>query len=84
MDMKSVLNALHAERQRIDKVISAIEQLTSKSHGTWTGGGRKSNAPGVRRVRRRISAAGRKRLSELLKKRWASGKMGKKKRAKAA
>jgi hypothetical protein len=84
MDMKSVLNALHAERRRIDQAIAVIEKLSSNSFGTWTGGGRKSSAPRVRRVRRRMSAAGRRRLSELLKKRWASGRMGKRKKTKAA
>jgi hypothetical protein len=81
MDTKTILNALRAERKRIDQAIGAIEQLTSNSHGTWTGGRRKSNGRKTRR-RHRISAAGRKRLSELLKKRWASGKMGKRKKAK--
>ena len=83
MDTKTILNALQAERKRIGQAIAAIEKLTSNSLGTWTGSGRKSSAPKAPR-RRRMSVAGRKRLSELLKKRWAAGKMGKRRKAKAA
>jgi hypothetical protein len=80
MDTKTILNALQAERKSIDQAIAAIEGLNSNSRGTSTGG-RPTNGLKVRRVRR-MSAAGRKRLSELLKKRWASGKMGKRKKSK--
>jgi len=76
MDTKQILTQLHAERNRIDRAIAAIEAI--RSHGvTWSA----SAAPHKRR-RSRMSAAGRKRLSELMKKRWASGKM--KGRTKAA
>ena len=73
MDTKQILSQLHAERNRIDRAIAAIEGIHSD--------GGSPAAPGKRR-RSRMSAAGRKRLSELMKKRWASGKM--KGRSKAA
>ncbi len=66
MDIKRILHELHAERNRIDRAIAAIEAITKNSTSTGAGPGRR---------RSRISAAGRKRLSELMKKRWASGKM---------
>ncbi len=66
MDIKRILKELHAERNRIDRAIAAIEAITKDSASTGAVRGRR---------RSRISAAGRKRLSELMKKRWASGKM---------
>jgi hypothetical protein len=76
MDTKQILTQLHAERNRIDRAISAIEAINSD------GVSRSAPASPRKRRRSRMSAAGRKRLSELMKKRWASGKM--KGRAKAA
>ena len=79
MDVKRILAELKTERDRLDKAIAALD-------GIGTGGRRKVRA-GVTRTGRRkrhLTAAGRKRLSELLKKRWASGKMGKRSKAKAA
>lgn len=76
MDTKQILNQLHAERNRIDRAIAAIESIHSDA------GARTASASPRKRRRSRMSAAGRKRLSELMKKRWASGKM--KGRAKAA
>ena len=76
MDTKQILTQLHAERNRIDRAIAAIEGIHSDGVARSA-----SSAPRKRR-RSRMSAAGRKRLSELMKKRWASGKM--KGRSKAA
>ena len=76
MDTKQILTQLHAERNRIDRAIAAIEAIRSN------GVARSASAGIHKRRRSRMSAAGRKRLSELMKKRWASGKM--KGRTKAA
>ncbi len=65
MDTKRILAELQAERSRIDRAIAAIEAINSNS----------ANSGAPRRRRGRLSAAARKRLSELMKKRWASGKM---------
>jgi hypothetical protein len=76
MDINQILTELRAERDRLDKAIAALAGISSTASAARTG----ANA---RRGRGRMSAAGRKRLSQLLKQRWASGKMGRR-RAKAA
>ncbi|MFI5107864.1 MAG: hypothetical protein ACHP78_03350 [Terriglobales bacterium] len=78
MDTNRILAELRAERDRIDQAISAIEAVNS------TGGRRVGRPPGAARKPRRrggMSAAARRKLSRLLKQRWAQGKM---KRAKAS
>jgi hypothetical protein len=77
MDIHKMISELRTERERIDRVISAIESLGR----TDRGGSIKSRAP-AKRGRRRMSAAARRKLSQLLKQRWAQGKM--KPRRKAA
>ena len=69
MDTRQILNQLQAERTRIDRAIAAIKAIHSVGISKSL-----STAPRKRR-RGRMSAASRKRLSELMKKRWASGKM---------
>ena len=69
MDTRQILAQLHAERNRIDRAIAAIEAIQPGSAS------RSSLALPQRKRRSRMSAAGRRRLSELMKKRWASGKM---------
>ena len=76
-NLTAILKELEAERNRLDKAITALAGITSASRTTRTA------AKTLRRGRRRMSAAGRKRLSQLLKARWASGKMGRR-RAKPA
>ncbi len=84
MELHKILTDLRTERDRIDKAISAIESLSSS---TRTRGRRAMSAPGTQAVnkprrKRRLSPAARKRMSEMMKARWASGKMGRaKKRA---
>ena len=76
MNTERILAELRSERNRLDRAIAAIEGITSD------GARRQPRTVAKRRRRGGISAAGRKRLSMLLKKRWASGKM--KRRTKAA
>jgi hypothetical protein len=73
MDTRRILGKLRAERERLDRAIVAIEGLD----GTSTRAARTSHATvtSTPRGRRRMSAAARKRLSALMKARWASGKM---------
>ena len=81
MDTNSILAELRAERDRIDQAISALEAVNS------TGRRRVGRPPkAARKVRRRgrMSAAGRRKLSRLMKQRWASGKMKGRRKAKAA
>ena len=78
MDLRGIIDELKAQRTRLDQAISALEGANSAGRR-----GRPAGLRSVPRKRRRghMTAAGRRRLSELLKKRWAQGKMGKKKKA---
>ena len=75
MDLSRIIDELRAERARLDQAISALEDANSAGRG-------RTGLRSVPRKRRRghMTAAGRKRLSVLLKKRWAQGKMGRKKK----
>jgi hypothetical protein len=77
MDTNKILAELRTERDRIDRAISALEAVNS------TGRRRAGRPPraAVTRRRGRMSAAARRKMSRLLKQRWAQGKM--KPRAKA-
>ena len=72
MNLQQVIAELRVERGRIDQAIAAIESLNST-------GGRRGRPAGVisapKRRRRRLSATARRKLSQLLKQRWAQGKM---------
>jgi len=72
MDTKRILTELHAERNRIDKAIVALEALdTTGARATRI---TRTAAPKQRRGRRRMSAATRRKLSQLAKARWAERK----------
>ena len=75
MDIQQILSDLKSERDRIDAAIQALE------------GGRKGRGPGrpagSGKRRRTMSPAARKRISEMMKLRWAERKK-KSKAAKAA
>ena len=66
--LELALKGLEAERQRIDEEISDIRQQLD-------GGGRKpaaqTQAAAAPRKKNRLSAAGRKAISDALKRRWA-------------
>ena len=70
MDIQGILVELHAERDRIAKAILALEAFNSTGRRK---AGRASRTTG--RKRGRMSAAARRKLSRLLKQRWAQGKM---------
>jgi hypothetical protein len=78
MDTIRILAELRAERDRIDQAISAIEAVDSTGRRRV---GRPPKAAEKPRRRGRMSAAARRKMSRLLKQRWAQGKM---KRAKAS
>ena len=65
MDTRKFLVELRAERNRIDQAISALEAVNST--------GRPKTA--VTRRRAGMSDSARRKLSRLLKQRWAQGKM---------
>ena len=76
MTFQQVVAELKAERDRFDQAIAAIESLKATNHR----GGRPGSISAPKRRRRGMSAAGRKRISEAAKKRWAAWR---KKRARA-
>ena len=79
MDTNRILAELRAERDRIGQAIAAIEAVNSTGRRRV---GRPPKAAQKVRRRGRMSAAARRKLSRLLKQRWAQGKM--KPRAKKA
>ncbi|HZU23021.1 MAG TPA: hypothetical protein VE998_09340 [Terriglobales bacterium] len=71
MNIKQVLSQLMAQRSRLDDAIVALQKLSNES----------AAAPHValvglngRRRRRRMSPEAKKRISEMMKKRWAERK----------
>jgi hypothetical protein len=78
MDTNRILADLRAERNRIDRAISAIEELNGRAIALTRTVRSASAAPlsaDMQPVaRRRISAAGRKRISEAAKKMWSERK----------
>jgi hypothetical protein len=67
MDTQQILSELEAERDRLEQAISALKGSLS---------GRRGAAPAGTgtRGRRRLSAAAKRRISEMMKKRWAERK----------
>jgi hypothetical protein len=78
MDIQSILAQLKAERQRLDSAITALEGGGSgpRRRGRPPGSGKASTASASKggRKRRHMSAAARKRISEMMKQRWAERK----------
>jgi len=60
LDTEQIIDALRAERQRIDRAIAVLEGSSRAARG----------GPG-RRGPRHMSAEARKRISEAQKRRWA-------------
>jgi len=73
MDTQTILSELRAERDRLDQAIAALEggngRRRGRKPGPVPGNGRRG-----RRGRRRLSAAAKKRISEMMKLRWAERK----------
>lgn len=78
MDIQTVLAELTKERDRIDKAIAALSDLGSRARRPGRPAG--SAKLGTSRPRRHMSAAARKRISQMMKKRWAE----RRRKAKAA
>jgi hypothetical protein len=83
MDIKRLLADLKGERQRVDQAIAALEALDGTGARTRFAGKRApaptSATTTPKRRRRRMSAAGRKRISEMMKARWAARRKAAKK-----
>jgi len=73
MDIQGVVEDLKRERARLDAAIEALQGLGSgrkRGPGRPVGSGKAKGVAG----RRHMSAAARKRISEMMKKRWAERK----------
>jgi hypothetical protein len=71
MDIQNILNDLKRERARLDRAIAALEEggAEPRRRGRPVGSG-----SGKSRPRRHMSPAARKRISEMMKQRWAERK----------
>ncbi len=70
MNIPQILTSLRAERDRINKAIAALEGLDGAAPTTQPGRATTSTK-GFRKKKGGLTAAGRRRLSENMKKRWA-------------
>jgi exonuclease VII small subunit len=67
MDTQQIISELESERDRLEQAISALRGSMGGRRGiTAIGSGR--------RGRRHLSAAAKRRISEMMKKRWAERK----------
>jgi hypothetical protein len=67
MDTQQIISELESERDRLDQAIAALRGSMRGRRGPGVG-------RGGRRGRRRLSAAAKRRISEMMKKRWAERK----------
>ena len=67
MDIQQIVSALRDEKDRLEQAISALEGGNGR-RGRGLGNGRRG------RRRRRLSASAKRRISEMMKKRWAERK----------
>ena len=74
MDIKSVLDQLHTERDRVSQAIAALESLQGIPSAPRRGRPPKNQQSGnvySMPKKRTMSPAARRRISEMMKKRWA-------------
>lgn len=75
MDIQNILSDLKKERERLDRAISALEGLSGGQRRRGRPVGSDNVAPATaKRPRRHMSAAARKRISDMMKQRWAERK----------
>ena len=66
MDLARIVSDLKQERDRLSQAIAALESIGSKKAITGS-----SSVTGKRKRRNRMTPEGRKRLSDMMTKRWA-------------
>lgn len=71
MDTTSILQELHAERDRLDRAIAALEAISSGGAILFVAKHKPAIHAAAMGQRRRMSAAGRRRISEAAKAMWA-------------
>ena len=75
MNIQKIVSELEREKDRISTAIAALLGSASSSRATRKSRAGKAAAPGKRKRRRGgLTPAGRRRLSEAMKKRWAERK----------
>lgn len=73
MNIQQIVAELKAERDRLDRAIAAVNNISTRAR---RGRPPKTAQNSARPKRRgRMSAAARRKMSRLLKQRWAQGKM---------
>ena len=73
MNIEQIVAELRAERERLDRAISALNGISTQPRRARPP---KAGQKAARPKRGRMSAAARQKLSRLLQQRWAQGKMG--------
>jgi hypothetical protein len=71
MDAVGIIAELKAEKPRIERAIEAMLGIGSTGRGKRRGRPPKSRSARGRRRRNRLAPAGRRKLSMMMKKRWA-------------
>jgi hypothetical protein len=72
-DLKGIISQLERQRTAIDRALSALQQVTGAPEAKRSTGGSTDNQQMTRTKRKgRLTPAGRRRLSEAMKKRWAA------------
>lgn len=93
MNLQVIVADLKRERDRIDRAIAALDRISTNNGAIATKGRARATRPASTKPRSssrkgHLTAAGRKRLSELMKRRWAERRRkasnGRKPAAKAA
>lgn len=93
MNLQVIVADLKKERDRIDRAIAALDRISTNNGARATKGRARATRPASTKAHRssrkgHLTAAGRKRLSELMKRRWAERRRkasnGRKPAAKAA
>jgi len=72
MDITSILTDLKAERKRIDQAIAALESLDGTATATSRATADAAIAAPKQAEKRRLTPAGRSKLSAMMKARWAA------------
>jgi hypothetical protein len=79
MDTTKLIRNLRGEKGRIERAIAALEALSSDGAGSQTTRTATAGRGAKAGIRRKMSPAARKRISEMMKKRWAARRKAAKK-----
>jgi hypothetical protein len=76
LDIERIVTDLKRERDRLSRAIAALDGIDTSGAGARSSVAAPSQAPSNKKRRGGITAAGRRRLSEAMKKRWAERRKG--------